>query len=75
MAEIATYETKEIRIETLGVHRVSQGCFESDSKKKFSTPMFSYISKLWSLESRPWGYIECVKVVLIQSAFKTSKTA
>ena len=53
MAEIATYETKEIRIETLGVHRVSQGCFESDSKKKFSTPMFSYISKLWSLESRP----------------------
>ena len=35
MVEIATFETKEIRIKALGVYRVSHDCSESDSKKIF----------------------------------------
>ena len=46
------------------VHRVSQGCFESDSKIFFSTPSYRYFLKFWSEESRPWGYIKCLKLVL-----------
>ena len=34
----------ELRCGPLGVHRMCLGCFESDSKKFFSTPSYRYFS-------------------------------
>ena len=54
----------ELRYGPLGMHRMCLGCFESDSKIFFSTPSYRYFLKFWSEESRPWGYIKCLKLVL-----------
>ena len=45
----------ELRYGPLGVHRMCLGCFESDSKKKFSAPSYRYFLKLKELRIETMG--------------------